>query len=102
MNAPAETDTTGRPPAEQLQVALAALRAGTLRPHAFADHARALAATWPGLPPRYGPVLHQLLDRLEAGALFSEESCSFSPRELHDGLQRWLDHARAAGRPAGS
>ena len=47
------------------------------------------------LPPRYTEVLHGLLDRLEAGALFTEESCSFSHQDLADSLQLWLDKARA-------
>ena len=37
----------------------------------------------------------ELLDRLEAGALFSEESCSFSQKDLLDSLQLWADKARA-------
>ena len=48
------------------------------------------------LPPRYGEVLLGLLDRLEAGALFTEESCSFSHQALVDQLQQWADKARAA------
>ena len=46
------------------------------------------------LPPRFGEVLLPLLDRLESSALFSEESCSFSQRDLLDSLQLWLDKAR--------
>ena len=46
------------------------------------------------LPPRYGEVLLNLLDRLESGALFSEESCSFSQKDLVANLQMWLDKAR--------
>jgi len=38
-------------------------------------------------------VLHQLMDRLESSALFSEESCSFSQRDLIDSLQMWADKA---------
>jgi len=54
------------------------------------------------LPPRYTEVLLALLDRLEAGALFTEESCSFSHQGLLDSLQQWLDKARAtlAGKTA--
>ena len=33
---------------------------------------------------------------LEAGALFTEESCSFSHQALVDQLQQWADKARAA------
>ena len=47
------------------------------------------------LPPRYGEVLLNLLDRLESSALFSEESCSFSQKDLLDNLRVWVDKARA-------
>ena len=39
-------------------------------------------------------ALQQLLDRLESSALFSEESCSFSQKELLDSLQLWMDKAQ--------
>ena len=39
-------------------------------------------------------VLLNLLDRLEAGALFTEESCSFSQKDLLDNLQIWADKAQ--------
>ena len=45
------------------------------------------------LPPRFAQVLGGLLDRLEAGALFSEESCSFSQKDLLESLRMWLDKA---------
>jgi hypothetical protein len=45
------------------------------------------------LPERFGEVLGGLLDRLEAGALFSEESCSFSQKDLLDNLRLWADKA---------
>lgn len=54
------------------------------------EQAQLLAA----LPPRYGEVLLGLLDRLESSALFSEESCSFSQKDLLDSLQMWVDKAR--------
>ena len=47
------------------------------------------------LPPRYSEVLLNLLDRLESSALFSEESCSFSQKDLLASLQMWVDKARA-------
>lgn len=52
-------------------------------------------ATTLALPPRFGQVLGELLDRLEAGALFSEESCSFSQKDLLANLQLWSEKARA-------
>lgn len=48
------------------------------------------------LPPRYGEVLLNLLDRLESSALFSEESCSFSQKDLVANLGMWAEKARAA------
>ncbi len=48
-----------------------------------------------GLPEKFGEVLGNLLDRIEASALFSEESCSFSQRDLLDSLQLWAEKARA-------
>jgi hypothetical protein len=82
-------------PLDDLQQALTALRAAPHTAAGFARDARnqtapALAA----LPPRYTDVLHNLLDRLESSALFAEESCSFSHKELLDSLQLWLDKAR--------
>jgi hypothetical protein len=71
-------------------------RAGRLPVADLAARWRAAAATWPGLPPRYAAVLEQVLAPLEASALFSEESCSFSQTDLADTLAQWLDHARRA------
>ncbi|WP_291931096.1 hypothetical protein [Limnohabitans sp.] len=46
------------------------------------------------LPTRFDEVLHPLLDRIEASVLFSEESCSFSQKDLLASLQMWADKAR--------
>jgi hypothetical protein len=46
------------------------------------------------LPARFDEVLQPLLDRIEASALFSEESCSFSQKDLFASLQLWADKAR--------
>ena len=54
---------------------------------------RSNAASLP-LPDKFGTVLGDLLDRIEASALFSEESCSFSQKDLLDKLQLWADKAR--------
>ncbi|MBS0508407.1 MAG: hypothetical protein JSR53_13605 [Proteobacteria bacterium] len=88
------TNTIATQQLEALQAQLHALGAGQASPHAFSAAARAHAALLAALPPRYGEVLLALLDRLEAGALFTEESCSFSHRGLVDSLQQWLDKAR--------
>jgi plasmid stability protein len=81
---------------QNLQDDLHALRDMRTTPHAFSTAARSHAVLLAALPPRYGEVLLGLLDRLEAGALFTEESCSFSHKELVDSLQMWVDKARAA------
>ena len=46
------------------------------------------------LPEKFGTVLGDLLDRLEASALFSEESCSFSQKDLLASLHLWANKAR--------
>lgn len=82
---------------DQMHTALAALRRGDITATTFAGEARALGERLTALPPRYGEVLGTLLDRLEASALFTEESCSFSQSDLLDNLQVWIDKARGAG-----
>nr|WP_246316159.1 hypothetical protein [Tepidicella baoligensis] len=62
--------------------------------HAFVQAARqAPAALLSQLPAAFGEVWHNLLDRLESSALFAEESCSFSQKDLIDSLQLWIDKA---------
>ena len=69
------------------------LAAGALACAGASPFARAQAARLDGLPPAFGPVLEQLLDRLESSALFREESCSFSQSGMLDSLQLWIDKA---------
>ena len=83
------------PALQTLQTALAELRAGTLPVQTFSAQASELDALLAALPPRYGEVLLGLLDRLESSALFTDESCSFSHRDLIDSVQLWLDKAAA-------
>lgn len=71
------------------------LRSGSLSPHEFSHQARLFEILLAALPPAFGEVLGQLLDRLESSALFSEESCSFSQQGLIDHLQVWIDKARS-------
>lgn len=59
------------------------------------QQARASSELLQALPPRYGEVLLNLLDRLESSALFSEESCSFSQKDLLDNLETWATKAQA-------
>jgi hypothetical protein len=74
---------------------IAALRDGGDSVATLSSEARASTELLAALPPRYGEVLLNLLDRLESSALFSEESCSFSQKDLLDNLQVWVDKARA-------
>jgi hypothetical protein len=78
---------------ESFQRALSEMHHGQLRATEFVAQSRGLHNLLEALPERYGKVYHDLLDRLESGALFSEESCSFSQRDLLDSLQTWADKA---------
>ena len=87
------------PPATQLSTLQSALEShsrGDLSAAALGDEARAQQALLAALPPRYGEVLLNLIDRLESSALFTEESCSFSRSSLLDHLQAWVDKAGAS------
>ena len=77
-----------------LQQALQQLSAGKITASELSAQARATAHLQARLPARYGEVLQDLLDRLEASALFTEESCSFSQTDLLDHLALWLEKAR--------
>ena len=79
-----------------VQDALNAFTQGATSASALSHTARAQADLLAALPPRYAEMLHGLLDRLESSALFSEESCSFSQKDLVDNLQMWVDKARQA------
>ena len=77
-----------------VQDALTAFTEGALSASALSHTAREQTELLAALPPRYADVLHGLLDRLESSALFSEESCSFSQKDLVANLQMWVDKAR--------
>ena len=62
----------------------------------FCQTWRAQTALLSALPPRFAEVAENFLGRLEAGSLFTEESCSFSQQDLLDNLQLWLDQAELA------
>ena len=47
------------------------------------------------LPPAFTTVWSDLLNRLESGAMFNEDSCSFSQSQVLDSLALWLDKAEA-------
>jgi hypothetical protein len=61
---------------------------------AFCQTWRAQTALLAALPERYGQVMEDLLGRMEAGSLFTEESCSFSQEDLQANLSTWLDKAK--------
>ena len=79
-----------------LAQALQAFERGDHTAATLSTLARQQAALLAALPPRYGEVLLNLLDRLESSALFSEESCSFSQKDLVASLQIWVEKARGS------
>jgi hypothetical protein len=76
-----------------LRASLDALRQKHLSTEAFCRTWRAETALLSALPGRYSQVLEDLLSRIEAGSLFTEESCSFSHEDLQANLAVWLDKA---------
>ncbi|EIJ45971.1 hypothetical protein GWL_29990 [Herbaspirillum sp. GW103] len=74
--------------------ALDALRAGRGDIATLCSTWRAQEEVMSALPARYRQVAEDLLARLEAGSLFTEESCSFSQKDLTDSLATWLDKAQ--------
>lgn len=83
---------------------LVALQADLAQAQAGAIAVDQLAARWRGpvqplldaLPPKFTPVWHNLLDRLESAASFSEESCAVSQRDLLAALAHWIERAQAS------
>jgi hypothetical protein len=86
---------------QQLRSGFEQLARQQLAPAALGQQARAATALLQALPPRYGEVLLNLLDRLESSALFTEESCSFSQKDLTDNLLLWADKAQGQLSQAG-
>ncbi len=79
---------------DALQEALDGLAQSQVTAASFSALAEKQVTLLAALPPRYTEVLTQLLTRLESSALFTEESCSFSHKELLGSLQMWLEKAR--------
>lgn len=77
----------------RMSATLSACRQDSVQQSTLIQQWRTDASSLP-LPGKYALVLNDLLDRLEASALFSEESCSFSQKGLLDNLQVWADKAR--------
>jgi hypothetical protein len=78
-----------------LAQALQAFERGDHTAAALSALARQQTTLLAALPPHYGEVLLNLLDRLESSALFSEESCSFSQKDLVANLTMWVEKAQA-------
>lgn len=74
--------------------ALQAFERGDHTAAALSTLARQQTTLLAALPPRYSEVLLNLLDRLESSALFSEESCSFSQKDLVGNLTMWVEKAQ--------
>lgn len=79
---------------QQLRSGLEQLAQAQITASTLGQQARAAQALLQTLPPRYAEVLLNLLDRLESSALFTEESCSFSQKDLLANLQMWADKAQ--------
>ena len=77
-----------------MRAALDELRTGRASIADLCSAWRARSDVMNALPPRYQQVAEDLLGRLEAGSLFTEESCSFSQKDLTDSLSTWLDKAQ--------
>lgn len=77
----------------RIEQALAQVRQQPAALGQLCDSARQARELQTALPARFSEVLLNLLDRLESSALFSEESCSFSQKDLLDSLQLWSDKA---------
>lgn len=78
---------------QTLRTAFERLRSGELNAHAFAAQASTFSNLFAALPPRFQDVWQDLMTRLESGALFDAESCSFSQSDLHESIRLWLDKA---------
>ena len=73
-----------------IKAKLAQFQAGDIRTTELTDAARAALVLTSSLPPQFGEVLNNILDRLESSALFTEESCSFSQTGLLENLAIWI------------
>jgi hypothetical protein len=78
---------------QTLRDSLGGLQEKRITLDAFCRTWRAQTALLAQLPPRYAEVMEDLLGRMEAGSLFTEESCSFSQDDLQANLGVWLDKA---------
>jgi len=81
------------PTVNLLRDSLEALKSKRMSLSEFCQTWRGQQALLAALPERYGQVMEDLLGRMEAGSLFTEESCSFSQDDLQANLSVWLDKA---------
>lgn len=79
---------------QTMQQSLDALRNNTITTAELCKTWRAQTDVLAALPPQYKQVMEDILGRMEAGSLFTEESCSFSQEDLLTTLDMWLDNAR--------
>lgn len=77
-----------------IKAKLSQFQAGEIRTTELTDAARAALVLASSLPPQFGEVLNNILDRLESSALFTEESCSFSQTGLLENLEVWIEKAQ--------
>jgi hypothetical protein len=77
-----------------IKAKFAQFQAGEIRTAELTNAARAALVLVSSLPPQFGEVLNNILDRLESSALFTEESCSFSQTGLLENLEVWIDKAQ--------
>ncbi|HYD94833.1 MAG TPA: hypothetical protein VEC01_05870 [Noviherbaspirillum sp.] len=84
------------PAIELLRASLEELKHRRTDTASFCRTWRAQSALLDALPGRYRQVMEDLLGRMEAGSLFTEESCSFSQEDLRASLSVWLDKAQQA------
>lgn len=75
---------------DSIKTKLRQFQAGEIRTAELTDAARAALVLASSLPPQFGEVLNNILDRLESSALFTEESCSFSQTGLLENLEVWI------------
>ena len=80
---------------DRLAARIAEVRAGRADCPALLAALRAETALLAALPPRFRVALEEVATRLESASLFTEESCSFSQRDLIDALAEWMNHAQA-------
>ena len=78
-----------------IKTKLQKFQAGEIRTTELTNAARASAVLTSSLPPQFGEVLNNILDRLESSALFTEESCSFSQTGLLENLEVWIEKAQS-------